>query len=103
MFRSFCGGEGGGAAPQIKDKLSLDDLHGVLSKYGISREDVASVVAAMDRDGDGFLSLEEFSGWMTHNTDSLQEAVRRRWHATEASPGKPPGLRGIADAEEEEG
>lgn len=71
--------------------LSRDDLYNVLKKYGISKEDVADLMAGVDADGDGLLSLEEFSAWMGHNTGSLQEAARRRWHAAEtSSPEKRP-------------
>jgi len=79
--------------------LSLDDLHAVLSKYGISKEDVASVLVALDEDGDGMLSFAEFQTWINRNTDSLQEAVRRRWHTTEASPRKHGGWKTMDEYE----
>lgn len=85
--------------PDGKGTISQDDLFGVLSKYGISREDVANVVGAVDEDRDGALNLAEFSVLMARNTDSIQEAVRRRWHAME-SPQK--RRLGVLEEREEE-
>lgn len=87
--------------------VSMDQVHTVLSKYGISKEDVADVFmneikdprkligdgngdGRSDRNDKNVLTLERFKEWMLHNTDSMQEAVRRRWHTLEESPQKRP-------------
>jgi calcium-dependent protein kinase len=59
--------------------VTQDEIYEVLKTYGISKADVATIVAAVDEDKDGRLNLAEFSVLMARNTDSLQEAVRRRW------------------------
>ena len=86
--------------PEGKGTVTQDELYGVLQKFGISKDDVANVVAAVDADKDGKLNLAEFSTLMARNTDSLQEAVRRRWHG-EDSPRKQK-LRTLEETEEGE-
>lgn len=70
--------------PGGKGTVTQDEIYGVLQKFGISKDDVANVVAAVDADKDGQLNLAEFSTLMARNTDSLQEAVRRRWHGVDS-------------------
>jgi calcium-dependent protein kinase len=65
--------------PKGQGLVTQDEIYDVLKTYGISKGDVATVVAAVDDDKDGRLNLAEFSTLMARNTDSLQEAVRRRW------------------------
>jgi calcium-dependent protein kinase len=65
--------------PKGQGSVTQDEIYDVLKTYGISKTDVATVVAAVDEDKDGRLNLAEFSVLMARNTDSLQEAVRRRW------------------------
>ena len=87
--------------PSGKGSVSQEDLFGILQKYGINKDDVASVVAAADTDKDGKLSLSEFSALMARNTDSLQEAVRRRWHANESPQKSKKTMTTLEEAEEE--
>ena len=65
--------------PKGYGSITQDEIYDVLKTYGISKSDVATVVTAVDEDKDGRLNLTEFSVLMARNTDSLQEAVRRRW------------------------
>ena len=103
-------------------KVSMDQVHGILSKYGISKDDVANVFmnaikdprsksssSSDDRERSGgvegddktVLTLERFREWMLHNADSLQEVVRRRWQNLDESPQKRPReTEGLNDEEE---
>lgn len=65
--------------PKGRGFITKDDIYEVLKTYGISKADVATVIAAVDEDKDGRLNVTEFSNLIARNSDSLTEAVRRKY------------------------
>ncbi|GAB4814919.1 hypothetical protein N2152v2_001965 [Parachlorella kessleri] len=73
--------------------VSAEELRALLGGYGVTGSEVDVVVRQADTDGDNLISFQasacwlhagdwrvkEFVAFMSSNTESIQEAVRRKW------------------------
>lgn len=80
--------------PDEMGRASLENVQTTLAKYGIGADDAR----VLDSDDDGVVTLQDFSDYLSRNTHSLQEAVRRRWHANHS-----PEKRGLETRREHNG